>query len=120
VPALAKILGVDLDRLGITTAAVHGTHFTSYLRFFGPTGLDLPTAVLTDYDNGAGAERIRRLLSAIFRIEVEEGEATADAARATGAEHGLFLGESTLESDLLAVGQGPAIGETLAQLGVTR
>jgi putative ATP-dependent endonuclease of OLD family len=113
-------LGVDLDRVGVTTAAVHGNHFTSYLRFFGHGGLDIPTAVLTDYDGGAGAERIRRLLAVVFRVEAEEAEVSTEATREIGARHGLFLGESTLESDLLAAGQGRAIGETLIELGTTR
>lgn len=119
VPALASILGVDLDRAGITTAAIHGTHFTSYLRFFGPGGLDLPTAVLTDYDGGEGISRIRRLLSAVFDVEAEEGEGSAEGARELGMRHGLFLGDSTLEADLLTAGQAPGIGQTLLELGTT-
>lgn len=52
-------------------------------------------------------------------MEAEEGETSAEAMREIGERHGLFLGESTLESDLLAVGQGRAIGETLIELGTT-
>ena len=33
VPVLAKARGIDLDKLGISVCAIHGTHFSSYSRF---------------------------------------------------------------------------------------
>jgi putative ATP-dependent endonuclease of OLD family len=50
VPALAAKLGCDLDSLGISVCSVAGTNFAPYVKFFGPKGLDIPFAVLTDLD----------------------------------------------------------------------
>lgn len=33
VPRLAQTIGFDLDKLGISVCAIHGTHFSSYVKF---------------------------------------------------------------------------------------
>ena len=48
IPALAKAHAIDLDKLGISVCAIHGTHFASYTRFCD--ALDIPWAVITDRD----------------------------------------------------------------------
>ena len=47
VPVLAKKLGHDLDKLGITVCSIGGTHFLPYVKFLGPNGLHIPYAVVT-------------------------------------------------------------------------
>jgi putative ATP-dependent endonuclease of OLD family len=47
-PRFAAAIGLDLDRLGISVCAVHGTHFGSYARFL--TALKIPWVVVTDGD----------------------------------------------------------------------
>ncbi len=50
-PIFAKrILGLDLDRLGIAVVAIHGTHFEAYSKLLGPSGLQMPCAIVTDGD----------------------------------------------------------------------
>ena len=89
-PVLAGTDEIDLDKLGITVCAIHGTHFASYIRFLG--ALAIPWAVITDGDPIAeggsdGERRARRLLKALDR----EGEPEAV---------GIFVGQTTFEFDL--------------------
>lgn len=114
IPAIASVLGLDLDHHGITVAPVHGTHFRPYLAFFGPNGLNIPCAVITDGDQGAGMARVRDLLVHVFGIAedaIEGGD-----VEALGVEHGLFVGKATLEVDLISSGQGSAVAQTLSEL----
>ena len=53
IPVLAKQQGYDLDELGISVCSISGVDFTAYLKFIGPRGLNIPYAVLTDYDPGS-------------------------------------------------------------------
>ena len=92
IPELAKAHGIDLDKLGISVCAIHGTHFSSYSRFCG--ALEIPWAVVTDRDEvdesgvSAGQKRAQRIL---------------DRLGVTGSpdEHGIFIGDSTFEYDLV-------------------
>lgn len=91
-PKLASALDIDLDKEGITVCAVHGTHFASYVRFC--TALGLPWAVITDGDidasgTSAGAARASDLLAVL-------------SLSGTPDEHGIFVGDTTFEHDLIA------------------
>jgi putative ATP-dependent endonuclease of OLD family len=90
VPVLAEAEEIDLDKLGITVCAIHGTHFASYIRFLD--ALQIDWAVLTDGDpviegGSDGERRARRLLNRLDR----EGE-PQDA--------GIFVGDETFEFDV--------------------
>lgn len=123
VPVLAKLLGHDLDELGVSVCSVAGTHFLPYIKFFGPHGLNIPYAVVTDSDPGTphtGLARIRKMLSHLCPDEVaeaDEGDALTDLA----SQHGLFATDQTFEvalwkcgrkqtflSAMRAFGSGPA------------
>jgi putative ATP-dependent endonuclease of OLD family len=89
-PVLAAAVEIDLDKLGITVCAIHGTHFASYVRFL--EALRIHWAVITDGDplaeGGSGGERrAERLLDSLGR----EGDPE---------EAGIFVGETTFEFDL--------------------
>lgn len=92
VPKLAETLGLDLDKLGITVCAIHGTHFSSYVRFC--EALRIPWALFTDGDQKQG-------------VTASPGDRrAADLMNALGAtgysvEHGIFVGATTFEYDLL-------------------
>jgi len=51
-PTLAKLYDPDLDfdALGISVCSIGGTNFGPYVELLGPSGLDIPFVVLTDYD----------------------------------------------------------------------
>lgn len=89
IPPLATTMGLDLDKLGITVCAIHGTHFTSYVKF--ASALNIPWAVLTDGDptddESLGEKRAARLLETL-------GLSTS------AADAGIFVGQTTFEYDL--------------------
>jgi putative ATP-dependent endonuclease of OLD family len=91
VPRLALALDIDLDKLGISVCAIHGTHFDSYIKFC--EALEMPWAVLTDGDADKspgvrGSARAAGLVDLLGR----SGEP---------ADHGIFVGTQTFEYDLL-------------------
>lgn len=109
IPVLAKAQGIDLDKLGISACAIHGTHFSSYARFCD--ALEIPWAIITDGDidkNGVaqGPLRAQRIL---------------DQLSVTGSpeDHGIFVGDSTFEYDLLGADTANigAFFGTLVELG---
>jgi putative ATP-dependent endonuclease of OLD family len=91
VPRLAKEVGLDLDKEGISVCAIHGTHFSTYCRYL--SALKIPWAVITDGDPNSegdrrGARRARRLMTVLGR----EG--------ADPVGEGIFVGEVSFEQDL--------------------
>jgi putative ATP-dependent endonuclease of the OLD family len=89
-PVLAGAEDIDLDKLGITVCAIHGTHFASYIRFL--EALEIDWALLTDGDaivegGSDGERRARRLMKALDT----EGDPE---------EEGIFVGQTTFEFDL--------------------
>lgn len=112
VPVLAKAHGIDLDKLGISVCAIHGTHFTSYIRFCNALGI--PSAVVTDGDvddtgTAQGPLRAQRTLDQLGMSN-------------SPAEHGIFVGGSTFEYDLLTAHPSniDACFKTLKDLGSDR
>ncbi|MCA9926010.1 MAG: AAA family ATPase [Anaerolineales bacterium] len=53
----AKFINNTLDGAGISIVSVSGTDFAPYVRFFGPEGLGLPLAIITDGDRFVGLGR---------------------------------------------------------------
>jgi putative ATP-dependent endonuclease of OLD family len=90
-PTMATQLGMDLDKLGITVCAIHGTHFKSYIAFCQAVGI--PWAVVTDGDldtKTPGMARARQLVTDLGLQGIPE-------------ENGIFVGTMTFEYDVLAV-----------------
>jgi putative ATP-dependent endonuclease of OLD family len=111
VPALAGELGLDLDQLGISVCAIHGTHFGSYARFLSV--LEIPWAVITDGDPNAkgvraGVRRANRLLTRLNSDAEPEDE-------------GIFVGKTTFEYDLFLASDGNAAAfvDALEGLGLS-
>lgn len=121
-----KKLGSSLDEYGVSVCAVNGTDFAPFRRLLSKSGLAITNLVITDGDPRqfkegvvrAGLQRgIRLLPEAEERDEVqahldsgEDGEACKSLA-----EQGVFVGEDTLEVDLLD-GFSDAIKETYSEL----
>lgn len=92
-PLFASHLDYDLDELGISVCAIHGTHFDVYARFLQALGI--PWAVITDGDPKKeepdvllGEARAKRIMAS---LGLEEGDPT---------DAGIFVGAQTLEYDL--------------------
>ncbi len=91
VPIMAAQMGMNLDKLGISVCAIHGTHFGSYVQFCA--ALSIPWAVLTDGDpdsDGAsqGDKRAAELIASL-------------GLDGTPQAHGCFVGQTTFEYDLV-------------------
>ena len=115
VHAFARSMGFDLDHLGISIVSVQGTDFKPYIKLASPRGLDIKFAMLTDGDQNIseidddesfegfklspGQKRGLRIVSSIldpdFRT-AEEHNVTSNLN-----QFGIFVGENTLEIDLL-------------------
>jgi putative ATP-dependent endonuclease of OLD family len=89
VPRFASAMDIDLDRLGITVCAVHGTHFGTYARFL--TALDISWVVVTDGDPGRAQTGEARATALLERLERGGDDAI---------DHGIFVGDTTLEVDV--------------------
>jgi putative ATP-dependent endonuclease of OLD family len=116
VPKIASLHGVDLDKLGVTTCSVGGTHFQSHCVFLRQMGI--PFAVVTDGDptrKVTGEARVKALLKKLLGDKVF-GALPPEKHLAKAASEGLFLGQETIELDLLAAGRKKAISRALIDL----
>jgi putative ATP-dependent endonuclease of OLD family len=120
VPILAARADYDLDSLGITVCSVGGTNFVPYLKFFGPIGLDIPLAVLTDYDprddGGSGGED--RVVDQIIPSLLGDpfAPSTRSESLASAEDNGVFLNDHTIEVDLFRCGYFWSIARTMEEL----
>lgn len=107
IPVLARLNGYDLDEIGLSVCSVAGTHFLPYLKFLGPSGLDIPCAVVTDTDPKAdgtsyGLARLKKLLAHYIGQARLEGLNKAQLLD-LGRQHGVFLTDHTFEVALFRV-----------------
>jgi putative ATP-dependent endonuclease of the OLD family len=121
IPALAKLRGLDFDRLGVTVCSVNGTNFTPYVKLFGPNGFDLPVAVLTDYDPQDGGkpplsrQRVISLLS-VYTDGAPPNGVEAGALEKFAETFGILVNEYTLEVDLFRSGAHEVMSLVLGEL----
>jgi putative ATP-dependent endonuclease of OLD family len=89
-PQFAATLDMDLDKLGISICAIHGTHFLPYIRLC--EALRIPWAVATDGDiDGAGHSHGALRASVLVSALGGTGEPT---------DLGVYVGQRTLEYDV--------------------
>ncbi|MBK8912980.1 MAG: AAA family ATPase [Phycisphaerales bacterium] len=98
-PVLAGRAGYDLDSLGVSICSVSGTNFVPYVKFFGPKGLNIPIAILTDFDalktgRSLGEDRVAdQILPALMDAKAIPAE--RDDRLAAAEANGVFLNEHT-------------------------
>ena len=119
IPVLAKLIGHDLDELGISVCSVSGFNFAPYIKLLGDGGLEIPFAVITDYDptddgRSLGISRVAALLKLITGQEPnsEDEEALREAAESMG----IFLNTYTFEIDFFQCGRHISFCDTLIEL----
>ncbi len=106
VPLLAARAGYDLDSLGTTVCSVSGTNFVPYVKFFGPQGLSIPFAVLTDLDpystkDGKSQDYGRSRAHSLCPLINPKAKLPKDVQDSAFYEkYGIFLNNSTLEIEL--------------------
>lgn len=142
VPEMARKLkdagkiAYTLDGAGISVCSVYGIDFQPYVRFLGPSGLDLPFAVLTDGDPsdlvltgsenaGGDYEGLRRGIQLARLVDDAAGDALDanynagqwDEIRKDLARIGVFVNRRTLEDELLTVGYQGQFLDVYEELG---
>jgi putative ATP-dependent endonuclease of the OLD family len=108
VPAFAVEQGFALDAHGVTVCSVRGTDFLPYRRLLGSKGLNIPNVVITDGDPDVdgvleGIVRARALVGQKILAEVDDAleNEDIDEARRALRRGSVFVGEATLELDLI-------------------
>ncbi|SKC30734.1 recombination protein F [Photobacterium piscicola] len=102
-PELARKLGYELDKKGISICSVAGTNFDPYVKFLLSIGT--PFVVITDRDPlelevPLGVTRIDKLLGIILQNHtLNSAEATI---LAQGRVNGIFTNTQTLETELVS------------------
>ena len=102
-PALAELEDIDFDKNGITICSVSGTNFLPYIKLLGQNGLDIPFAILTDYDPRDSLPLVHnRLIKLLTEIDKSTSYKELDTATliAKGKDWGIFTNKHTLEIDL--------------------
>lgn len=124
-PTLAKLYDetFDFDAMGISVCSIAGTNFAPYVKLLGPKGLDLPFAVLTDFDpktqevsqedadpddagvtDSYGENRVvNQIMRAIMSEETWDAASYADILK-LAPKHGVFLNQFTFEVDVFNAG----------------
>jgi len=124
-PTLGKLYddAFDFDAMGISVCSIAGTNFAPYVKLLGPKGLDLPFAVLTDFDPKAqgvsqedadpddkgvtdsyGKNRVvNQIMHSILTEDTWDKSCYADVLK-LAPTYGVFLNEFTFEIDLFKAG----------------
>lgn len=139
IPAMARKMreagkiANTLDGAGISVCNVYGTDFQPYVKFLGPSGLDLPVAVLTDGDpdeehvgddnncHYAGIKRgieLAQLLNgpSIAQLQSDYQQQRWTDARNGLQDNGIFVNEHTLEAELIWAGYSLEFVQVYAEL----
>lgn len=124
-PTLAKLYDktFDLDAMGITVCSIAGTNFAPYVKLLGPQGLDIPFAVLTDFDpkgtevsqedddpeckgvtDNYGENRVVNHIMQGVLPEAQWAELEFEEILELATQYGIFLNEFTFEIDVFKAG----------------
>lgn len=119
VPSLARLLGHDLDELGVSVCSVSGTNFVPYVKLLGDNGLTIPFAIITDEDPRPPKQclahnRVRTIVETMFPDYKysQDTETLFEEAE----EDGVFVTEHTLEVALFRCGRHKSVTTTIEQL----
>jgi putative ATP-dependent endonuclease of the OLD family len=136
-PTLTKLYDsdYDFDALGISVCSISGTNFAPYIRLLGPMGLDIPFAVLTDFDpkgeaasqedddpdeggvkSGYGKNRVVNQIMKAIMTEQEWDALSLEEVLAQSEDNGVFLNTFTFEVDLFREGTQDQFAAAITQL----
>lgn len=108
IPALVKsILGIDLERSGISVIPIHGVHFGVYTKLFRQGSLEKRCAVVADAD--------LKPSDASDDFDVAESAPNLEALRSDFVE--IFAGATTFEVELVSRQSLPMFIATCRDLG---
>lgn len=127
IPTFAEELDISLDEYGVSVCSVAGTNFQPYVKLL--CALGIPFAVITDFDMIDGTPRsYKRCLKLTRTIDTARGGADTDGLIASikaidsydetyekFEEFGLFVNDSTLETEMFGGAYAKAIIVTLRE-----
>lgn len=127
IPTFAEELDISLDEHGVSVCSVAGTNFQPYVKLL--CALGIPFAVITDFDMIDGKPRsYKRCLKLTRTIDTARGGADTDGLIAAikaidnydetyekFEEFGLFVNDSTLETEMFGGDYAEAIIATLRE-----
>lgn len=127
IPTLAEELDISLDEHGVSVCSVAGTNFQPYVKLL--CALGIPFAVITDFDMIDGKPRsYKRCLKLTRTIDTARGGADTDGLIAAiktidnydetyekFEEFGLFVNDSTLETEMFGGDYAGAMIATLRE-----
>lgn len=103
IPALInQVLGIDLEAIGIAVIPIHGVHFATYAKLFGPDALRKKCAIVTDGDLPSDATG-------------QEGDGDVSKPQLAGIENSyvkVFVSITTLEKEISLQSLLPCIEKT--------
>lgn len=127
IPTLAEELDISLDEHGVSVCSVAGTNFQPYVKLL--CALGIPFAVITDFDMIDGKPRsYKRCLKLTRTIDTARGGADTEGLIAAikaidnydetyekFEEFGLFVNDSTLETEMFGGDYAEAMIATLRE-----
>lgn len=127
IPTFAEELDISLDEHGVSVCSVAGTNFQPYVKLL--CALGIPFAVITDFDMIDGKPRsYKRCLKLTHTIDTARGGADTDGLIAAikaidnyddtyeeFEEFGLFVNDSTLETEMFGGDYAEAMIATLRE-----
>jgi putative ATP-dependent endonuclease of OLD family len=105
---IERVMGVNLEREGISIIAIHGVHFGAFARLFNENCLPKKCAIVADADRDVEAE--------------DEDDAPAES-NLNDLENDyvkVFLGDTTFERELVLEGTLPMLTSAARDLGAPR
>jgi len=110
-PLVKKVLGIDLEREGISVVAIHGVHFGAFSRLFSATCLPKRCAIVADADLAPD-------VAAALPDEDEPGQ--VNLALLEGPFVKVFLGATTFEREIAEDGNLSMLAKTAESLGAPK
>lgn len=108
-PLVKQVMGIDLEREGISLVAIHGVHFAPFARLFSEDCLPKRCAIVADADQDVG-----------FAMPDDDVPMIAPHAMLRGPYVEVFLGLTTFERELATDGNLPMLRAVAEQLGAPR
>lgn len=108
-PLVKRVIGVDLEREGISVVAIHGTHFGPFARMFAPDCMPKRCAIVADADRVPGA------------TEPDDDVVPPEDLAALGNEFvRVFVGATTFEREITLDGNAGMLAAAAGDLGALR
>lgn len=112
-PLVKRLMGIDLDQVGISVIPIFGSHFSSYAKFFGTEAVKRKCAIVADADlSSSDAEDVSGPDDPIL--------ATPNVKTLTNDFVHFFLGPTTFELELAVPGNIPMFVAAAKEVGATK